>query len=119
VHPVTEGPEPDGRPVVADLPCQTCGKAEGTYMLVCEWCSRASTHLGCAGLPVVPKEVWVCTGCGRHRAEAQEAADLDGRFVLGSFPGYHEPFYFVGWLMNIEFTLNKQANSGTTTQDNT
>lgn len=94
-HPVMKGPVSDDRPVVDDLPCQTCGNAEGADMLVCEWCCRASSHLGCARLTVVPNEVWLCSACEGQgqRVEAQVAADLDGRFVLGSFPGYPEPFW--------------------------
>jgi hypothetical protein len=84
----------DDAPVVVDsLPCEKCGQQEGDCMLVCEYCCRASTHLACAGLKEVPHEVWVCTGCVRHRAEAQEAADLDQRWLLGTFPGYKDPFW--------------------------
>ena len=83
----------DTSPVVFDLPCQTCGLVEGDEMLVCEYCSRASSHLECAGLSVVPEEVWVCKDCEGHRAEAQEAADMEGRWALGVFPGYDEAFW--------------------------
>ena len=83
----------DTSPVVFDLPCQTCGLVEGDEMLVCEYCSRASNHLECAGLSGVPEEVWVCKDCEGRRAEAQEAADMEGRWALGVFPGYDEPFW--------------------------
>jgi hypothetical protein len=84
----------DDAPVVLEsLPCEKCGQSEGDIMLVCEYCCRASTHLACAGLDEVPQEVWVCTGCVSHRAEAQQAADMDGRWLLGTFPGYRDPFW--------------------------
>ena len=83
----------DTRVVVDSLPCEKCGQQEGDVMLVCEYCCRASTHLACAGLDEVPREVWVCNGCVRHRAQAQQAADLDGMWLLGTFPGYKDPFW--------------------------
>jgi len=100
----------DTSPVVFDLPCQTCGLVEGDQMLVCEWCSRASSHLECAELSVVPEEVWVCKACEGRRAEAQEAADMEGRWALGVFPGYDEPFWgrvaAMGCFGQIEITFS-------------
>ena len=87
-------------PVVSDLPCEKCGRVEGEEMLVCEYCCRASTHLTCAGLTEVPQEVWVCMGREKHKTEAQEAASLDGRWLVGTFPGYKAPFWGMVASMN-------------------
>ena len=80
---------------VDSIPCEHCQISEGDAMLVCDWCGSASAHLRCLGLSSVPADVWLCSACTRegHRHSAQEAADLDGRWVLGSFKGVAEPFW--------------------------
>jgi len=75
--------------LVDSLPCEHCqvSESDGDPMLVCDWCGSASAHLRCLGLSSVPADVWLCSACKEegHRQSAQEAADLDGRWVLGRF----------------------------------
>jgi len=74
---------------VGSIPCEHCqiSESDGDPMLVCDWCGSASAHLRCLGLSSVPADVWLCSACKEegHRQSAQEAADLDGRWVLGRF----------------------------------
>ena len=77
----------DTSPVVLDLPCQTCGLVEGDQMLVCEWCSRASSHLECAELSVVPEEVWVCKACEGAQSRGSGISRYGGQVGSGGFSG--------------------------------
>jgi hypothetical protein len=89
--------EPEVAMLVDNIPCEQCQRPEsnGDSMLVCDWCGSASAHLGCLGLSSVPIDVWLCKTCTEqgHRASAQEAADLDGRWVLGRVKGIAKPFW--------------------------
>ena len=82
---------------VDSIPCEHCqiSESDSDPMLVCDWCGSASAHLRCMGLSSVPADVWLCSACTKegHMQSAQEAADLDGRWVLGSFNGVAEPFW--------------------------
>ena len=82
---------------VDNIPCEHCqiSESDGDPMLVCDWCGSASAHLRCLGLSSVPANVWLCSACTEdgHRQSAQEAANLDGRWILGTFKGIPEPFW--------------------------
>jgi hypothetical protein len=87
--------EDDGEPMTIDqLPCKVCGNSDGSDMLVCDWCESCAGHLGCLGLAEVPEGVWCCSSkCEEHRGDAQAAADLHGRWVVGEFQGVEGAFW--------------------------
>jgi len=96
-----------GEPMtIDDLPCLVCGISEGSHVLVCDWCCRGAGHLGCLGLAEVPEAVWCCSSkCEQHREEAQAAADLHGRWVVGEFQGVEGAFW--GQLSYVSFGVLK------------
>jgi hypothetical protein len=97
------GLEDAGEPMTIDeLPCNVCGNSDGSDTLVCDWCCSGAGHLGCLGLAEVPSGVWCCSSkCEEHRADAQAAADLHGRWVLGKFQGVEGAFW--GQLSYVSF----------------
>ena len=89
---------------IDELPCQICGIPEGSSMLVCDWCGSGAGHLRCLGLADVPDGVWCCSSmCEEHSEEAQAAADLHSRWVVGRFPGITGGFW--GQLSYVSFGL--------------
>jgi hypothetical protein len=75
--------------IIEELPYQVCGISEGSDMLVSDdWCGSGARHLGCLGSAEVPEGVWCCSSmCAEHIGEAEAAAYLHGRWVLGKFQG--------------------------------
>ena len=41
------------RMTIDQIPCQVCGIAEGSDMIVCDWCAASAGHLGCLGFTEV------------------------------------------------------------------
>ena len=89
------GLEDSGEAMTIDeLPCNVCGNSDGSDMLCCDSCGSGAGHLGCLGLAEVPEGVWCCSSkCEKHRGDAQAAADLHGRWVLGKFQGVEGDFW--------------------------